>query len=459
MTKIGKLLNLYYLNKEVLTKANKLLIFKSLLVLTSVISVVNIAYIGRTTELVINSKFTNLTHTLVEISNYDESLNITFITNLIGANHLQVEDKYGRLVNYHKEEDTLTLCLEDKGDFNPLIGSKSFYNNWYISKDLHLVMLYDVDAHLKNFLSSNSVKVLTFELDIPDFVINDIIFNLIVTITFLTSSMIMVIFITSQVRISDLISKAGNEAMLSSKNNQKFTEAMHHEVKTPLSVLNSGFDRMEVLLEDLWSNINNPEYIHQRLEEEKDTIRKLTEMVDLNFGIIYNILDKQRNNRAIRYSNGNYNLYDLLQHSFEGLKWDTKIKYNYSIDENFKTISNAESGLSNEDFTNIFTNHIRNSLEANANNIKIVLKSISKGKATVYIADNGKGMSEEVGSMIYLPNFSTKKDLKDSDNQGIGMYLCQTLLNEVGGYEQLEQSGNTGTIFSLVFPVMPYKGK
>lgn len=458
MKRLAKLFNLYFLNSEVLTKENKSLIFKSLATLSLLIFIINILYLKQATDLVVDTNLRNLTQTVEEISIYDDDIDLTFVANLLEANHIEVLYENDMIIKYHRENNILSMCGKHQNTFLPLIGSKYSYNNWYISSSFNLVMFYDVDYHLKGSLKSNQTKFITFELPIPCIIITDMIFKILSSFLFVFSTTIMVIFITSQVRISDLISKAGNEAMLSSKNNQKFTEAMHHEVKTPLSVLNSGFDRMEILIEDLWANINNYSYIKSRLLSDKEIICKIIDMVDLNFGIIYNILDKQRNNRAIRYSNGNYNLYDLLQHSFEGLKWDTKIKYIYDIDEKLKLVSNSDTGLTNEDFTNIATNHIRNALEANANNVKVVLESIEGNLTSIYLADNGKGMSDEVSSMVYLPNFSTKKELKDSDNQGIGMYLCQTLLNEVGGYEKVEQSGNSGTIFRLVFPTMQYKG-
>lgn len=447
-----KLLESIYSSNDIITKDNKSVILSSFTVLTSVILVINLIYIFTATSLILSRSESKLDTTLADITSNNEQRDYTFIANFTNAKTLQIVLANGDCL-YFKHIGSV-LVPTPKYEPRPLIGSESLYTDWYLTDKLDIVMRYPVPA-LLNYKS----KIINIELAIPVMIINNIFFNLLVTVVFLISSYIMTLSIVSKVRISELISKAGNEALLSSKNTQRFTEAMHHEVKTPLAILNSSFDKTENLLEDLWSNIDNPDYIRKRLVEDRDSIRTLTERVDLNFGIIYNILDKQRNNRAIRYSNGNYNLYDLIQHSFEGLKWDTKIKYIYNIDDRLKLISNSTTGLSNENFTSIMTNHIRNSLEANSNNIKVVLNYIDDNVASIYIADNGKGMSEKVKDMVYSPNFSTKKELKNSDNQGIGMYLCQTLLAEVKGFEVVQSSSCKGTVFELVFPIMQYNGK
>jgi len=461
MKRIDKLSNFYFLNHEVITKYHKKLIFKSLVTLTSLILSVNIIYLTRAAELIVDTKKTVITKILSKTLKQDDKVDLTFTSNLVQALNIKVVYNNGSVFTYSTQGSTLHLENKNYSQnvFSPLLGYTPWYNHWYISSSFNMIMYYPVSQEMDKYLSANSINYMQLELNIPALLVTDLTFNIIVTFLLLLSTFLMVLFVVGKVRVSDLIAKAGNEAMLSSKNSQKFTEAMHHEVKTPLSVLLSSFDRMEVLLEDLWSNTENIGYILKRLEEEKEPVRLISKMVGLNFEIIYNILDKQKNNRAIRYSNGNYNLYALIQHSLEGLKWDTKIKYIYSIDPQLKLFSNEDKGLSNEDFTNIITNHIRNSLEANSNNIRIVMNKMKDGKISIYIADNGNGMDENVKNMIYLPNFSTKKELKNSDNQGIGMYLCKTLLNEVGGDERVKVSGIKGTVFELVFPITKHIDK
>ena len=450
-TSIFKFLNLHYFNNEILTKDNKSLILHSITILILIVLSINAIYLVKATDLVIEDELQTMKEVLIETSSYNDSIDLTFIANLSKANHITA--KRGAIRSYSVSNRILKSSSYTLVPMFEIPWSKE----WFVSDKLDIVFVLDVRG-LDKYYFKRTYDYIYIQRNTPEIIINDLIFNLAISFVFLMSSLFMVIYITSKVRISDLIAKAGNEAMLSSKNNLKFTEAMHHEVKTPLSVLNSSFDKMEVLLEDLFANIHNANYIKSRLEESQDLIRLLEDRVNLNFSIIYNILDKQKNNRAIRFSNGNFNLYALVQHSVEGLKWDTKIKYSYEIDSRLKYLSNAPDGLTNEDFSNIITNHIRNSLEANANMIKIIVKD-TDGKTVLYLVDNGNGIPQEVIPMIYLPNFSTKKELKDSDNQGIGMYLCQTLLNEVRGFERVERSSNLGTVFLISLPTVTFKGK
>jgi len=450
ITSLFKFLNLHYFNNEILTKDNKSLILHSITVLILIVLSINAIYLVKATDLVIEDELQTMKEVLIETSSYNDSIDLTFLANLSKANYITA--KKGVIRSYSVSNYVLKSSNYALTPMFKIPWSK----DWFISKKLSIVLVLDVRS-LDEYYFKRTYDYIYIQGNMPKIIINDLIFNLVISSVFLMSSLFMIIYITSKVRVSDLIAKAGNEAMLSSKNNQKFTEAMHHEVKTPLSVLNSSFDKMEVLIEDLFANIHNVDYIKSRLEESQDLIRLLEDRVNLNFSIIYNILDKQKNNRAIRFSNGNFNLYALVQHSIEGLKWDTKIKYSYEIDSRLKYISNAPDGLTNEDFSNIITNHIRNSLEANANMVRIIVKD-TDDKTVLYLVDNGNGIPKEVIPMIYLPNFSTKKELKDSDNQGIGMYLCQTLLNEVRGFERVEKSSNLGTVFLISFPTVIFKG-
>jgi len=446
----GLFSSIYYVQKEVLTYQNKKLIMKVISAIAIIVLLSNLIYsIYSTNSLVENNK-QNLMVSINELITYDGEVDLTYIANLSKADFIIIEKGDTTYNIYHREGQLLKKYRDsDKNDYyTPLYTAN--YKDWYISNNFNLVIKLtnsDLQYHSK-------YNVLLLSGSIPSIVIYNFFYTFLLTVFFIFLSLTAIVYVASKVRISELIATASNEAMLQVKNSQKFVESMHHEVKTPLAVLNSTFNKMEVLINDLWENTENYDYIKERLGEDKQIIEDLTVAVSFNFELIYNILDKQKNNRAIRFSNGNYNLFDLLQHSCENLRWDTKIKYSYDIDNRFKLLSNKT--LANEDFVNIFINHIKNSLEANANMIKIHLQGVKDDKAIILLADNGSGIPDSVKDMIYLPSFSTKKQLKDSDNQGVGMYLCHSLLEEAKGSESVKYSDSQGTVFEIILPITDY---
>ena len=72
------------------------------------------------------------------------------------------------------------------------------------------------------------------------------------------------------------------------------------------------------------------------------------------------------------------------------------------------------------------------------------------GKARVIVKDNGKGMSEETVRKIFQPFFTTKGD---SGGTGLGMPLCEGIINDHGGYMDIVSTPGEGTTITCVLPV------
>ncbi len=70
------------------------------------------------------------------------------------------------------------------------------------------------------------------------------------------------------------------------------------------------------------------------------------------------------------------------------------------------------------------------------------------------IQDNGSGISQEVLPHIFEPFFSTKKgpDESGKGGNGIGLAMCQKIIEEHHGYIQVFSTVGKGTKFVLKFP-------
>ncbi len=73
------------------------------------------------------------------------------------------------------------------------------------------------------------------------------------------------------------------------------------------------------------------------------------------------------------------------------------------------------------------------------------------GQVTISVEDNGPGIPEEVGANLFKSLFSTK----GSKGTGMGLLICQKIVEEHGGYVSYSCPLGGGTRFSLVLPERP----
>ncbi len=91
-------------------------------------------------------------------------------------------------------------------------------------------------------------------------------------------------------------------------------------------------------------------------------------------------------------------------------------------------------------------NLIRNSIQANATSIVVILNEESE-KYILTITDDGKGISPLIIDKIFEPNFTTKED-----GMGLGLSLVKRYLTNTGGDVYFEKSNSNGTSIKLEFP-------
>jgi two-component system nitrogen regulation sensor histidine kinase NtrY len=65
------------------------------------------------------------------------------------------------------------------------------------------------------------------------------------------------------------------------------------------------------------------------------------------------------------------------------------------------------------------------------------------------IADNGKGIPQELKDKIFIPNFSTK-----STGSGLGLAIAKSGVETAGGKIWFDTEVGKGTTFYLTFPLV-----
>jgi len=74
----------------------------------------------------------------------------------------------------------------------------------------------------------------------------------------------------------------------------------------------------------------------------------------------------------------------------------------------------------------------------------------AKNEVIVSVADNGHGMESSVLAHAFEESFTTKPAAK---GRGIGLYLCKTLIEEIGGRIELESRLDAGTTARVCIPL------
>ncbi|MCK5677334.1 MAG: ATP-binding protein, partial [Flavobacteriaceae bacterium] len=178
------------------------------------------------------------------------------------------------------------------------------------------------------------------------------------------------------------------------------------------------------------------------LDKKSDEIEDDFKFIRTSSEQIYNVLEKMRSFKHLRYSNGNKSIKNVID---EGLKIIAMSNNNftYKVDEKLNKYT-LLGNLKNADLLSIILNHLKNSLEADASQIVLMFVSCHKNVLTFRIIDNGKGIPADVLDTIFDANVSTKSGIR-----GNGLYLNKHILNAQGGDVEVVQTSKHGTTIEI----------
>ena len=245
-----------------------------------------------------------------------------------------------------------------------------------------------------------------------------------------------------------VLNTAGSEALMANNSMIMITENIHHELNTPLEVIDNKIEKIHRLIKryvnvnDNYPNRREIDLKYIQLEEDFNFIKMSTEQ-------IYNILEKMKEYKHLRYSNGNKSLLDIVSGAFKMIEISNS-DYTYEMDK--ELINYGVAGkITNSDLLNVFINHIKNSLEAGSSKVYVVINSVTDTHINVRIIDNGDGIDPKSIKSIFSPNFSTKT--LEEETRGNGMYLNKHLMVSNGGNVSIVDTSRGGTTIEIKIPV------
>jgi signal transduction histidine kinase len=218
------------------------------------------------------------------------------------------------------------------------------------------------------------------------------------------------------------------------------TENIHHELNTPLSVINNKVIKLKQKIIDIHSG---------KLERHECDINESLydfEMAEASLIQIADLLNRMRPFKDIKKQN-NRDLKTVIRTCCDIMSISQHERFDYEIFCGFDDYRLSGEKLFNGELTAILLNFIKNSIDANACNIEFKIKSYDEKNKILhfYIIDDGNGIPAEFQKNIFKENASSK-----SRNRGAGLYVNKVIINNASGDIILSKSSEKGTIFEII---------
>jgi len=261
-------------------------------------------------------------------------------------------------------------------------------------------------------------------------------------------------------RSEALLQQVGTEAILSNKSMVMITENVHHELNTPIEIIDNKIEKIHRVITDYlvsendwWMGNANLRVIPEEKRQNNKKMVKLEkdfEFIKTSIEQIFAVLNKMKNFKSLRYSNGDKTIYDIIDGAFKIIGISNS-DFTYKIDEQFKNYRMSSLTFKNVDLINVLINHIKNSLEANSDRILVDISSTKEDMISILLSDNGNGIPEQLLNNIFEPNLSSKAI--GSTIRGNGMYLNKHIIRDSGGDIRILSTSKDGTTIAVTIPV------
>ena len=207
-----------------------------------------------------------------------------------------------------------------------------------------------------------------------------------------------------------------------------------HEINNSLNYVNGALRPLEKMI------FGGKEPSREKL---RDLIDMMKDGLQLTFNIIQNLKLQAGMNRSEKTSQVKEVISGVLP--MIRSKLTSRHQLSTDLDGNFEVAIPAVA------LHQVIFNLIHNAVDASPDGgeIKISAHS-SQDKAEICVADNGKGMSQDVVGRIFEPFFTTK-DV--GQGTGLGLHIVKNEIEKQGGSISVASELNQGTTFTISLPL------
>jgi nitrogen fixation/metabolism regulation signal transduction histidine kinase len=207
-----------------------------------------------------------------------------------------------------------------------------------------------------------------------------------------------------------------------------------HEIKNPLTPMKLNLQYLQMAIDNDSPNVKDISvYVAKTLVEQIDHLSNIAG----DFAQFANI--SQSKNQV-------FNLSDSLKHIVSLYSANDNIKINLKISDD-KVMIVADKTQINRLFTNLLQNAFQSVPEDKIAEINLSIDVIDNN-VRVAVKDNGTGISPEMISKIFTPNFTTK-----TSGTGLGLAMCKGIVEKANGSIWFETEEGRFTIFFVELPV------
>lgn len=216
---------------------------------------------------------------------------------------------------------------------------------------------------------------------------------------------------------------------------KEMAQQVAHEIKNPLTPIKLNVQHLERQLASDETDVN----------ELKPRIREITKNIITQIQSLNNIAsDFSKFSQPIEQEFENVSLNSLIQSVKDLYQHDDKT----SILTELPSHNLIVEGV-NDELRRVIINMVKNAFEAMPEGGVIKVRCYTqKQSAFIEVEDDGKGISEEDKSKIFVPNFSTK-----SSGTGLGLAICKKIIEAHRGSISFASIEGKGTTFVIKLPL------
>ena len=229
----------------------------------------------------------------------------------------------------------------------------------------------------------------------------------------------------------------------------EFIYLITHEFRTPLTVIKSAIQTMELKYRDM------PDKAVRYLNTIKQNVNRQTRLVN-------NLLDITKiKSGNIKLNNGNYDVVFLTRSIVDSIQYiaqQKKIKVSFSTELRQKIIS-----IDEEKFERILLNLLSNALKFTPPGRAICIELEeecyrNKGMVSITVQDEGIGIPKDKQSEIFERFGQVNNDTaREAEGTGIGLHLVKLFATAMGGEILLESEVGVGSKFTVMLPALKPK--
>lgn len=261
----------------------------------------------------------------------------------------------------------------------------------------------------------------------------------------MTMALVTIRDITQQKQQQQVLVKAiqeKNEALENSiRMKDEFLSIVSHEFKTPLTVINSAIQAMELICK------------HDLSDKAKSFINKIRQNSFRQLRLVNNLLDITRANAGrIKVNKKNLDIVFITKSIIESV-------YVYAENKGVKlsftsSIQQKIMGIDEEKYERILLNLLSNAIKftPSGRSIAVALRS-GKNKVCVDVKDKGIGIPEAKQELIFERFGQVDSSLsRQAEGSGIGLSLVKMLVEAMGGSITLKSKEGQGSTFCILLP-------